>query len=519
MSEIQNKCQSNNKQIAKNTLFLYFRMFVMMGVSLFTSRVVLDVLGAEDYGLCNIINGVVVMFSFLNTALLSATQRFLNFNLGKGNLKQTNNVFCMSLNTYLILSAIILLIGETVGLWFINTHLNVPDGRMYAANWVYQFTLMQFIINLIRVPYNASIIAYEKMDFYAYISLAEVALKLAVVYLLYISTYDKLITYSFLYTLIPLFIAYLYMLYCKRQFQTTKYKLYWDKKTFKELFSFSSWTLFGALANVLAIQGLNIMINIFYGVTVNAAAGVATQVSNAVNGFITNFQTAFQPQIVKTYANGETKRFYNIIYTTSKFSFFLLFVIAFPIICGIDSILNLWLVDVPKYTADFSTLIFIFLSIDAFSAPLWMGVQAIGKIKTYQVLMTCIAYLSFPLGYIALKMGFAPYCIWIVRILVNVVMVLARCIFVQRKFGFPITAYLKQTVVPIFKVIIISTPIPLIIARLFPINNSVYGLLISFLAFFVIVPTIMFVGLNTNERILLKEMVGKKIPFINKRFK
>lgn len=188
MSEIQNKCQSNNKQIAKNTLFLYFRMFVMMGVSLFTSRVVLDVLGAEDYGLCNIINGVVVMFSFLNTALLSATQRFLNFNLGKGNLKQTNNVFCMSLNTYLILSAIILLIGETVGLWFINTHLNVPDGRMYAANWVYQFTLMQFIINLIRVPYNASIIAYEKMDFYAYISLAEVALKLAVVYLLYIST-------------------------------------------------------------------------------------------------------------------------------------------------------------------------------------------------------------------------------------------------------------------------------------------------------------------------------------------
>lgn len=519
MSKNQNKYQSKNKQIAKNTLFLYFRMFIMMGVSLFTSRVVLDVLGAADYGLSNIINGVVVMFSFLNTSLLSATQRFLNFNLGRGNLEKTNNVFCMSMNTYLILSAIILLIGETFGIWFVNKQLNVPDGRMYAANWVYQFTLMQFIINLVRVPYNASIIAYEKMDFYAYISLAEVTLKLAVVYLLYISTFDKLITYSFLYTLVPLFIAYLYMLYCKKHFKTTRYKFYWDKITFKELFSFSSWTLFGALANVLAIQGLNIMINIFYGVAVNAAAGIATQVSNAVNGFITNFQTAFQPQIVKTYANGETDRFYNIIYTTSKFSFFLIFIIAFPIICGIDSILNLWLVDVPEYTADFCVLILIFLSIDAFSAPLWMGVQAIGKIKTYQVLMTCIAYLSFPLGYIALKMGFAPYSIWIVRIMVNVIMVFARCVFVQHNFGFPIFAYLRLTLIPIFKVIIISTPLPLIMMRIYPMNQSIYGLTISIIALFIIAPTIMLVGLTSNERILLKEMVGKKIPFINKRFK
>ncbi len=519
MSEIQSKYQSSNKQIAKNTLFLYIRMFVMMGVSLFTSRVVLDVLGAADYGLCNIINGIVVMFSFLNTALLTATQRFLNFNLGRGDLRQTNNVFCMSMNTYLILSFIILLIGETIGLWFINTQLNVPDGRMYAANWVYQFTLIQFIVNLIRVPYNASIIAYEKMDFYAYISLAEVVLKLLVVYLLYISSFDKLITYSFLYTIIPLLITYLYKLYCNGKFQTTRYKIYWDKQTFNELFSFSSWTLFGALANVLAIQGLNIMINIFYGVTVNAAAGIATQVSTAVNGFITNFQTAFQPQIVKSYANGEIERFHRMIYTTSKFSFFLIFVLAFPIICGIESILNIWLVEVPKYTAEFCTLILIFLSIDAFSAPLWMGVQAIGKIKTYQVLMTCIAYLSFPLGYLALKMGYAPYSIWVVRIIVNIVMVLARCVFVQRRFGFPILCYIKQTVIPIFKVIIISVPIPLLATRLFSLNYGIYSLLISLLALICVVPTIFIVGLTMHERILLKEMVVKKIPFINKKIK
>jgi len=504
---------STTKRIAKNTMLLYIRMFVMMGVSLYTSRIVLDVLGTSDYGLNNIINGIVVMFSFLNTAMLSSTQRFLNFNLGKGDLEQTGNVFCMSMNTYFILSVIILIIGETIGLWFVNTKLNIPADRIYAAQWVYQFTLIQFIIYILRVPYNATIIAYEKMDFYAYISLVEVILKLLVVYLLYISTFDKLITYSLLYTIVALIITYFYKLHCNKKLSTTNYKLYWDKKTFKELFSFSSWTLFGALANVLAIQGLNILINLFYGVTVNAAAGVANQVSQAVNGFISNSQTAFQPQIVKSYASGETERFHNIIFTTSKFSFFLIFILAFPIICGIKSILGLWLVEVPEYTAEFCILILIFLSIDAFSAPLWMGVQAIGRIKSYQVIMTCIAYLSFPLGYFALKMGFAPYCIWIVKIVVNIIMVCARCIFVKRKFNFPINIYCKKVIIPLCLVIAIATPIPLFISKVYSFDGNLYGLASFFLAFLISVPTIILVGLTANERILLKDMLGKIFHF------
>ena len=240
---------ANNKRIAKNTLFLYVRMFVMMLTALFTSRIVLDVLGAADYGLNNVIGGVVVLFSFLNSALLSATQRFLNFHLGRKDFKQTNVVFCMSVNTYLLLSLLVIVLGETVGLWFVNTQLNIPPERMYAAQWVYQFTLIQFIISLLRVPYNASIIAYERMNFYAYLSLIEVVVKLLVVYLLYITTFDKLIFYSFLYTIVPFVITYIYKVYCNKHFEITRYRVFWDKNAFKDMFSFSSWSLFGSLAN------------------------------------------------------------------------------------------------------------------------------------------------------------------------------------------------------------------------------------------------------------------------------
>ena len=329
---MSNQTSDNNKRIAKNTLFLYLRMFVIMLTALFTSRIVLDVLGAADYGLNNVIGGVVVLFSFLNAALLSATQRYINFYLGKQDYKQTNIVFCMSMNTYLLLSILVVILGETIGMWFVNTQLNIPQDRVYAAQWVYQFTLLQFVINLLRVPYNASIIAYERMNFYAYISLIEVIIKLLVVYLLYITSYDKLIFYSFLYTIIPLSITVIYKWYCNRNFETTKYRVIWDKVAFKEMFCFSGWSLFGSLANLAAHQGLNILINIFYGVTVNAAAGIANQISTNVYQFISNFQTAFQPQIIKTYAAKELEHFNKLIFQTSKFSYFMVLVLVLPIL-------------------------------------------------------------------------------------------------------------------------------------------------------------------------------------------
>lgn len=502
----------NNKRIAKNTLFLYFRMFVMMVTALFTSRIVLDVLGAADYGLNNVIGGVVVLFSFLNNALLAATQRFLNFYLGKKDLEKTNTVFCMSMNTYILLSLFVIVLGETVGLWFVNTQLNIPPDRMGAAAWVYQFTLIQFIIHLLRIPYNASIIAYERMNFYAYISLVEVVAKLLVVYLLYVTTFDKLVTYSFLYTIVPLIVAYIYKLYCNRQFSTTRYRRIWDKKLFLDLFSFSGWSLFGSLANLSAQQGLNILLNIFYGVTVNAAAGIASHVTSQINGFIANFQIAFQPQIVKTYAAGETERFNRLIFQTSKFSYYLIVILAVPLMFTFDSILDIWLVDVPEYTAIFCRLIFVYLAIDAINAPLWMSVQATGKIRNYQILMAVLIFMNFPLAYLLLKLGLPPYSVWYVRIVVNLITMTARCLYINRTMRFPLSAYTKTVLLPILYVTAIAIPIPLVL------NHYVLGfwqnlLVVATAAVLVTSLDVYYIGMNTNEREIAKSMVWKKLPF------
>lgn len=508
--------QDNNKRIAKNTLFLYIRMFVMMLTALFTSRIVLDVLGAADYGLNNVISGVVVLFSFLNSALLSATQRFLNFHLGRKDYKQTNVVFCMSLNTYMLLSVLVIVLGETVGLWFVNTHLNIPQERMYAAQWVYQFTLLQFVVNLMRVPYNASIIAYERMSFFAYVSLVEVITKLAVVYLLYITVFDKLIFYSFLYTIVPLIITFVYKFYCNRHFDTTKYKAIWDRNAFKEMFSFSGWSLFGSLANLSAQQGLNILINIFYGVTVNAAAGIANQVSHNVYGFISNFQTAFQPQIVKTYAAKEVERFHKLIFQTSKFSYFMVIVLVLPILFTLDGILEIWLKQVPEYTAIFCRLILIFLSIEAITAPLWMSVQATGKIRNYQILIASLIFLNFPIAYIVLKVGLPVYTVWVVRIIVNVITMTARCLYMKKKLDFPLLPYLRKVIVPILLVTIVALPIPIILYYIVP-GYWTNLIMVGLVTLFVTILDVYFIGMNAHEKEMVRNTILKKIPLLKSR--
>ena len=304
-------------------------MFVTMIVSLFTSRIVLDVLGADNFGIYNLIAGVIVLFSFLNSALQSSTQRYLNYYLGKNQNDELNNVFCMSLNLYIVLSVFFLLLSETIGLWFVNTQLNIPSERMFAANCIFQLVLIQFISSLIRIPYTASIVAYERMDFYAYMSIIEVALKLLSAYILYIGNYDKLIIYGVLNTIISIVVTLLGKVYCYRKFTTTSYRPQWNHDLFKKMFSFSGWSLFGSLANMLEWQGINILINIFYGVVVNAAVGIANQVSGVVSGLYSNFQTAFQPQIVKNYAKEEYDEFFSLLFRASKFSYFILYLFIF----------------------------------------------------------------------------------------------------------------------------------------------------------------------------------------------
>lgn len=501
---------ANSKRIAKNTFMLYIRMFVMMVIALYTSRVVLDTLGAEDYGIYNVIGGVVVLFSFMNSALLQATQRFLNFELGKNDANGAHEVFCMSMNSYIILSAIFIVVAETVGLWLVNSQLNIPETRTYAANWVYQLSIITFVINLIRVPYNAAIIAYEKMGFFAYLSIFEVVLKLLVVYLIIVCSFDKLIFFAVLYTLIPLLTTYMYKWYCNRHFKITKYQYYWNKSIFKQLFTFSGWSLFGSIANMFASQGLVILVNIFHGVVANAALGIANQISAKVTQFFTNFQMAFNPQIVKKYAADETESLFKLIYSTSKFSYYIMFIVSLPLIIKMDVILSLWLVDVPRYTTEFSQLILIFMLIEALSAPLWMYVQATGEIKTYQILMGIVIFFNFPLAYIVLKMGLPVYSVWIIRILVNILTFVVRCLYIQRKYSFPLGTYISKVVIPIILVTIIVVPIP--VGMDIFITQKWMGLIITLAtSLFISLIIIYMVGMSANEKNLLNNVVKSKI--------
>ncbi len=327
---------SKTKQIAKNTSLLYFRMLITMIVTLYTSRIVLNTLGIEDFGIYNIIGGVIILFTFLNVAMSNTTQRFLSFELGRNDMEQLKKTFSMSMTAHISIALIVFLLSETVGLWFINTQLNIPAERMNAANWVYQFSILTFVFQIIRVPYNASIIAYERMSFYAYISIIEVILKLAVVFLLQKGGFDKLIFYSILLFIVSIIILYAYKVYCNKKFKISRYYFFWDGSLYKNIMSFSGWSLMGSVASISANQGINILLNIFFGVAVNAAMGIANQVNGALNSFVVNFQTAFKPQIVKSYAEGDKKYLTQLILQTSKFSFFLFFIVSIPILLNTE---------------------------------------------------------------------------------------------------------------------------------------------------------------------------------------
>ena len=506
--------QSNNKRIAKNTMMLYIRMFVMMAVSLFTSRIILQVLGETDYGIYNIIGGVVIFFSFMNTALLQATQRFLNFELGKKNDQGVKIIFCMSMNSYLILALLFLVVAETIGLWFVNTQLNIPSERMIAANWVFQFSIITFIIYLVQVPYNATIIAYEQMDFFAYLSLLEVVIKLISVYLLFIISWDKLILFSFFYTITPLLINLIYKIYCNRHYPVTHYHFFWDGNTFKKLFSFSGWSLFGSVTNMLASQGINIVVNIFCCVVLNAALGIANQVSAKVNQFMTNFQMAFNPQIVKLYASKEYDSLYNLIFRASKFSYYLMLALTIPLFLKMEVILRLWLVEVPQYTGIFAQLMFVYMLIEALNGPLWMYSQATGDIKNYQIMVGVINLLNFPLVYLCLKYAFPVWMVWIVRILVNLIVSCARYIFMRKVYVFPIVDYFKNVLLPVCIVTVAATSISVIISNLIEIN-AVADIAITFFISWIVSIVVMYhIGLSMSEKEYIHVFLKSKI--INK---
>lgn len=480
-------------------MMLYIRTMFIMLVSLYTSRVILQALGETDFGIYNIIGGFVALLSFLNAAMTNATQRFLNFELGKKDNSQVDKVFSMSLTIYFLIALIFILVFETAGLWFFSTKLNIPADRMVAASWVYHFSILTACVQLLRLPYQASIIAYENMSVYAYVSIVEVLLKLVLVYLLLIINQDKLIVYAVLTFLVTTIISVIFYAYCKRKYSTCKYNLIWDKGLFVKLLSFSGWSLFGGLANVGASHGVNIVLNLFYGVVINAAMGVANQVHAAINSFVSNFQIAFNPQIVKTYAEGDKIGFNSLVFRASRFSYYLLFIIAYPVILCCQPILDLWLTIVPEYTTQFIQLFLIFSLIDAMSGPLWMSVQATGIIRNYQIVVSVMILLNLPLIYICMKLGYSPIAALVVRIIINLLTHLYRLWYLYKHIDFPLLRYVREVMVRCVVVSVLIIPIPYIILQ--HINSIFLGYFIVFLSSLLVsLCVVLFYGLEKGER-------------------
>lgn len=390
-----------------------------MGVSLYTSRVVLATLGVEDYGIYNIVGGVIVMFGFLNSSMSGATSRFLTFELGRNDYERLRKTFSAALTVHFIIAGIIFILGETIGLWWLENKLVVPIERMNAARWVYQLSIISSMINITQVPYNAIIIAHERMNVYAYVEILNSLLKLGIVYLLVIGNFDKLILYAVLILSITITITTIYKIYCSKNFSESHYKFAWNKDIIHPMFKFSGWDLFGSFSYLSKTQGINILLNLFFGTIVNAAYGISSQVLGVASQFAGNFLTAVRPQIVKLYASNEIGKLQNLMINTSKFSFFLIFIISFPLILENHFILQIWLKQVPKYAVPFCQLNLLSFWISSIFLPVQFVIQATGKIKRMTTSISTIYILALPISYVFFSIGFSPVSSFIINLLIT----------------------------------------------------------------------------------------------------
>jgi len=503
---------NSNTRIAKNTILLYIRMLISLGISLYTSRVILSILGEDDFGIYNVVGGVVVLFSFLTNAMTNSTQRFLNFNLGLKEESKLLNVFNTSMVAHLIIMAVVLILAETVGLWFVNTQLNIPEERHHAALWIYHTSVLITLLNIIVTPYRASIIATEKMGVFALISIIDIILKLLIVLILPYFETDSLILYSVLLVTISLLNFIIYRYICRKQLSFTHFHFIWDKPQLIEQMSFSGWSLFGGVALVGAKQGSNILINTFFNVAVNAAVGVANQVRNAIFGFVTSFQMAFKPQIVKLYASNEEDKLLDLIYRSSKFSFYLLFVLTLPIIIYCKEILSLWLVNVPEYAVVFTQLVLITAFTEALSAPLWTAIGATGYVKRYQIFVSTIILLDLPIVYIFFKLGFNPIWAFIINLMISVIAYIYRLLYIRNYVNYKLRDYLKLVIYPCLLISIISIPLPMILSQF---CTSTISIIASICCTVLITCCLIYLfGLNRKEKDFIVQNVLKK--FINK---
>lgn len=494
---------ASNTRVVKNSLFLYFRMLFLMTVTLYTSRVVLEKLGVEDYGIYNVVGGVVAMFGFLNASMSSATQRYVTFALGMDDMKRLHTVFCTTLQIHIVIAGIIALLSETIGLWFLYNKMQIPADRIDAAFWVLQCSIFASVIMIISVPYNSEIIAHEKMSAFAYISILDAALRLGVVYLLIISSIDKLILYAFLILLVQLLVRFCYSFYCKHHFEETKYHHVWDAELFKEMTRFAGWSILGNFSYVVYTQGLNMLLNVFFGPAINAARGLAVQVQNAIKTFVGNFQMAINPQITKNYAKGKLGDMHILMFRSARFSFFLLFLLSLPVLFETKFILTIWLKNVPDNTVVFLRIMICTTLIYTFSDPLEIANLATGRVKRYQIVSGSILLFILPISYILLEIGCPAYSVFVVLFSMEALCMIARMILLRPLIGLRIRDYVQNI---FFKVLLVAMFSVILPGILYVIMDDTFErfLAVSFLSLLSVSTFAYLIGLTSSERLYVK---------------
>jgi O-antigen/teichoic acid export membrane protein len=483
-------------------------MILTMIVSLYTSRVILNTLGVEDYGIYNVVGGVVTMFAFFNSAMSSATQRFLSFEIGKGDFVQLRKTFNATQIIHIGIAVLIFILAETVGLWFVKTYLVIPPERLQSAIWVYHFSVLSFMVSIIQVPYNATIIAHERMNVYAYVSIIEVSLKLLIVFMLTWITYDKLKLYGILHFGVVFIIAAIYRVYTRSNFEESKFELVKDQKLYKTLISYSGWSLFGNIAGVAQGQGVNIILNFFFGPVLNAARGIAIQVQSALQAFVSNFQIAVNPQIIKYYSADNKDYLLSLVIRSSKLSFYLFFSLSLPILLEVDLILKLWLNIVPDFAVIFTKLVLISILISCISGPLQTLVQATGKIRNYQIIISFLLLLILPLSYIFLKNGYPPEITLYITIVIELFALLFRLLLLKKLINFPLFIYLKEVLAKNILIVILALLLTTPFVIYFESSNIrlVFMFLFSLCVNFTL---IYHIGLVKNERNFIKNFFRK----------
>ncbi len=500
----------DNKRIAKNTFFLYVRMILTIIVNLYAVRVIWQILGVDDYGIYNVVGGIIMMFAFINTAMVSSSQRFISYELGTGDMSRLSKVFSLSMTVHIYISVLILVLAETLGLWFLNARLNIPPDRLIAANWVYQCSVIAFLVNVISVPYNACIVAHEHMKAFGYFGIMEAVLKLVIVFLLILIAYDKLIVYAILVLAVSAVMRLVYGIYCKRHFEECRYIYVKDHRVMRDMFSFAGWSFIGNIGFSFRDQGLNIILNLFFNVAVNAAKGIANQIGYVVSGFAQNFQIALSPQITKRYAAGERTSMMTLVISGCKYSALLVMLIVIPLFCAGEQVLTLWLGDVAPFTVGFMQLVLVMVFIDSMAGPVTAALQATGRIKWFQIAVSIIMLSNLPLAWIWLKLDANPYVVVIVCLLTSTAALITRLILLHREVPFSYRHFISQVCIPVSVVMVVSGVLSWLIYSLFP--HTMFHLVLFVVVSVLIISGVSFVfGLRHNERTIVLMAIKKRL--------